>query len=1178
MNLTIRAVAVSAAPFLALFFGEANAQVSIKTATSTPVATATASSGAPANVDITSTGSIGITNTAGGAAVVINSSNAVTNEGSISFTDINNAIGVQLLGGNTGSFTNTGTITVSEAYTAAADPSNNGLASGKFANGTNRIGLLVSGPGVFTGNLPATLGFTNPVAIYDTGSITVHGDNSFGVQIAAPVIGDFQMLNVTAATSTAAATAVKGTISVLGGETVSTTNPNGNGVVGLDITSSGGVTGNLRLTAINATGVGARAVVIGGAVSGGIDISGTETATGYRTTTRPSNPAIAKLYTADQLQQGGSAVTIGANVGGGLLISAPPLTLSTTNLDLDANGVADLVQGTGQIASYGSAPALTVGAAASTVTLGNVTTSASGIASGTYGFVNQGSILGNGIFDQVTSPNLPSAATATAVQIGGLGGAVSLGGGMFNAGAISAQSYQANATAIHIGGGATVPVIRNEGSITATTSQISAATTGTPLNVTAIQIDSGASVSSLINNAGIVANISGSGGLGGNAGAIIDKSGSLTTIVNAGTISAQLTQTLNTAPMPGTITAIDMSLGTAAQSLTQQLSANQIKSSGAYNSTLTYTVGQIVSENGVLYQATSAAGVAVDPAINSGIWRQIGATVPTINGSILFGNGGTTMTVAAGVITAPSINLGAGVNTLTISADANAIAQGAVPVVTGSLVDGGANTLTLNVVNGTLSDTNSSTVQAKSVNVGASGVLLVAANPTAGTNTKFVTTGASSFASGATLGLTLQSLQTTLTHDYVILQTSGGGTLTSGVFAGGVLNNAPYLYAATPSAVSGTANCATDCIVLTVAQKTTSQLGVNAAEASALPAVLKALPNDNGVHGIEAALLSASTETAFKTVYDQLLPSQGQGLFEALESASHSVSNMTSTTPDAGARVAGSSLWLQEVNDRVNRKGVQTLGSYAKLFGVVAGYERMGRGGGAVGATLSYMNAEEADAAAQVGSRTVASIVEGSLYYRRAVGGLRVAARAGGGYAFFSSQRRFVATNATDSASSTWGGFFFDGHALVAYEQKFGRFYARPELSADYFRLDEGAHAESGGGAGFDLALASRNSSRLSGRAVMVLGTQWGTTNWLRAEVRGGWREIVSGNIGDTIASFAGGDPFTMAADRSKGGWATFGVSVKSGSQYSYLALEGDAEFRSGERQYDVRIAGRSMF
>ncbi|MGI9169833.1 MAG: autotransporter domain-containing protein, partial [Caulobacteraceae bacterium] len=220
----------------------------------------------------------------------------------------------------------------------------------------------------------------------------------------------------------------------------------------------------------------------------------------------------------------------------------------------------------------------------------------------------------------------------------------------------------------------------------------------------------------------------------------------------------------------------------------------------------------------------------------------------------------------------------------------------------------------------------------------------------------------------------------------------------------------------------------------------------------------------------------------------------------------------------------------------------------------------------------------EQDTPAAVGEHVVGSMVEGGLYYRRAAGPLTISARGAVGYSWFSSDRRFVAPGAINVANSSWGGVFVDAHAGAGYEQHLGAFYVRPELSIDYLRLGEGAHGETGGGDGFDLDVASRVSSRFSGQAIVVLGRQWGRASWLRTEIRGGYREIISGNIGDTVANFTGGDPFTLVADPDQGGWATFGFSLKAGTQFSYVALEGDADFRQGEQRYDLRVAGRSMF
>ena len=385
---------------------------------------------------------------------------------------------------------------------------------------------------------------------------------------------------------------------------------------------------------------------------------------------------------------------------------------------------------------------------------------------------------------------------------------------------------------------------------------------------------------------------------------------------------------------------------------------------------------------------------------------------------------------------------------------------------------------------------------------------------------------------------------------------------------------APFLYNEQANYVPASVGQPAE-ITVTAALKTQSQLGFSNAEESALNAVLTAAPANAT---IESALLSQTTQTGFRAIYDQLLPNQGQGLFDALDKAAQSVSSLTSTNPDAGTRVAGSSLWLQEVNERVKRDGIQTQGSYSKLLGIIGGYERMGPAGGAVGLTLGYYNVEESEAAQQVGGNVVASVVEGGGYFRRATGNLTVAARGAGGYAFFSGERRLVASGIAEQANSNWGGYFVDGHASVAYEQKFGRFYARPELSADYLRLHESGHSETGGDAAFNLHVASRDSTRLSGQAILVLGTQFGKTQWLRSEIRGGYREVFSGNVGDTVANFAGGAAFSLAPDPGTGGWATVGVSLKGGSQFSYVALEGDADFRAGEQRYDVRIAGRSIF
>jgi hypothetical protein len=1136
MKRNFLAAAVASAPLLAAMAGAGHAQVQITGGTTAPVRTSTALGGQPANVVITLSGSI--TPTLPVTALTLDSNNSVENDGLISFTDISGATGIRVNGGNTGSVLVPGQITVTETYTATVN-SNTGLADGAFALGNNRIGIDVEGAAPFVG------------PITDSGSVIIRGNDSEGILVNAPITGNLRMF--TLAGSGATETIASGSIDMLGDRTV-----------GLFVTPTGGVGGDLRITRVNALGIGAKAVEIDGNVGGTVNIAGAVTATGYRSAVRPTNPAVAVLYTASQLSQGGPAVSIGGNLGGGLIISAPPPVLSATISDQDGDGVPDNLQGTGIVSSFGRAPALQVGAVGQAVSLGLV-----GTGDTAYGLIIQGNVTGDGIYDPFLTPNLPSLVPATAVLLGvSGGGAVNIAGGIRNDGTILGQSYQADANALHLGSLVTAPTILNTGSIRASSVQINNAPGLVPVFVTAIEIDSGSSVQSIENSAGITANVTGAGGVGGFATAILDKSGSVTRIDNTGTITAQLTQTLTSDIMPGTTTAIDISAGTTPQTITQSVPA-AIAGSTPYTGANTYAAGAIVTYLGSIYQATTAIAVALDPVDNPNLWRQIGAVVPTISGSIFFGSGGSNLIVTSGLIVGSVIDLGAGTNTVTVNGDPTTVVQA-------QIKDEGGR-LTFNVINGRLSDTDANTVGALGVNVAATGVLLVGADPAHGTNLKFVTTGSSTFATGAQIGLTLESIQSAATQTYTILQTvPGQGTLTVGTFATGLLNDAPFLYDATPSAVLA-ADPATESseILLTVTRKNQAQLGFNNAEFTALDPTLAAIPRDAS---IQATILNQTTQTGLKLTYDQLLPDQGQGLFDAIDAAARAVDSMIETAPDPSTRVAGTSLWLQEVNERVQRTGIETQGSASKLIGLVGGYERMGLGGGSIGATLAYFNTQETNTNSAVGQNVTSSMVELGAYYRREAGGLVISARGAGGYSWFTGERRFLSFQAANNAFSSWSGGFVDAHAGVSYQRRFGRFYGGPALAVDYIGLKESARSDYGGGTGFDLNVAPRTSTRLTGDAVMVFGAQWGRADWLRSELRVGYREIFAGSVGDTVANFAGDAPFTLLPDPSGGGWATVGFSLKGGSQFSYLAVEGDMDFRSGEQRYDLRLAGRSMF
>jgi hypothetical protein len=362
---------------------------------------------------------------------------------------------------------------------------------------------------------------------------------------------------------------------------------------------------------------------------------------------------------------------------------------------------------------------------------------------------------------------------------------------------------------------------------------------------------------------------------------------------------------------------------------------------------------------------------------------------------------------------------------------------------------------------------------------------------------------------------------------------------------------------------------------VTLTLKTPQQLGLNPSGTAAFDAVFQALTKDNALGD---ALITPTTKYGFLQLYNQMLPDQGIGTFESLESATEKISNLAAQTPDAGTRVAGTSAWLQEVNETLKRNDGDTLGETDKMFGLVGGYEKSGAAGGALGVTAAYLNIGGQGTASPVTGELVTNLAEIGAYYRRAWGGLRFSLRGAGGYAWFDEHRDFTTTGVAETSTGRWNGYFADAHAGLAYEFHISRFYIRPEFSADYLSLNEAAHADSGAGPGFDVSIDQRNSDRMTGAALVTIGTQYGHDAWFRPEIFGGYRQVFFGNIASTTAAFTGGSPFTLSPGDVNGGWIVAGFSLKAGTPLSYVAIEGEADLKNNEQQYNVYLSGRAMF
>ncbi|WP_293901379.1 autotransporter outer membrane beta-barrel domain-containing protein [Phenylobacterium sp.] len=382
---------VSAALLPLLWAATAAAEAKITTATTAPVRTSTAASGRPDSVTIDTTGTIAPT--APGAAVTVDSAHAVTNNGAISFNNVSGATGIAINSGVSTTVTNAGAINVVEDY-SATDTNGDGNLDGPFAQGSGRYGIRATGPAPVTG------------AIVSSGAISVEGNDSVGISVETRLNGSLTS---------------SGAITVLGDRTV--------GVRAASVSGDVSITGS-----IGVTGAGATAVQLGD-VGGTLLVRSAITATGYRNLTRQTD-AVRALFGADDLLQGGPAVSVTGSVGHGILLDV----------------AADTTQATAAITSASAAPALDIGGPAAT-TIGAV-----GTGDQAFGLINRGSITGAGVNDGVA---------AIGLRIGRAGGGtVTVQGGINNqAGTIVGRANGAQATALLLNPGAVVTTFRNSGTV-----------------------------------------------------------------------------------------------------------------------------------------------------------------------------------------------------------------------------------------------------------------------------------------------------------------------------------------------------------------------------------------------------------------------------------------------------------------------------------------------------------------------------------------------------------------------------------------------------------------------------------------------------------------------------------------------------------------------------------------
>jgi hypothetical protein len=778
------------------------------------------------------------------------------------------------------------------------------------------------------------------------------------------------------------------------------------------------------------------------------------------------------------------------------------------------------------------------------------------------------------------------------LQIGGLGGTTNLTNGVNITGSVTATSYAANATAIHIGSGATVPTIENSGVISTaispgntTTSTFNAYTAA----ATTIQIDAGASVTSLINSGSITASITGDKSDYIKAEAVRDASGALSNVTNTGTIAASFTTDALTATVTGTpitlvngataspTVALDLSNNTSGVTLIQAQAPTIVVTTTTTSSVPVVTVTSM-TPTAITY--TTTATVTSTTTGNTTVETVVPAS-PNIVGDVYLGDGTNTVNILAGTVTgALSLGNGASGENSSILIDNGAI-------YTGAFTYSGTG-LTLNVNNGVFDDRSATSYATSKLTVGSSGGLYFAIDPVNNAASTFVIQpgGTATFAAGSKLGLTFVS-NATSAETFTVVDASKG-TLSVNETSAQLTGAIPYMFNA-----SFATNPTAGTIAVTISPKTAAQLGLSSNVAGALGPVYQALTLDTPV---QAVFLGQYSKAGFTAAYNQILPDYAGGVFQAANAASLAISRATSESNDIENPSGSRGAWVQEVTIGVNQGSGQTDGFRGGGVGFVGGVETGGGGLGAFGLTAAFVNTSTADSHLPGDTQTALSELEVGGYWQGDFNGLTADARIGAGYALLAGRREFVETDSAGEITldrknkSNWDGYTLSGHFGLAYRwtlpDRFlgGGWFLQPQGHFDYFRMNENAYNENQaeGGPALSLAIASRTGQEDSGTASLVIGRKLGAGIVWRPQLELGVRDVFSGDAGDTTARFLAvpnAQSFSLTPADIQGAAGVARFKLKASSEYYEIGVEAGGEVLSSRYQEgDVKASVRVLF
>jgi hypothetical protein len=1121
------------------------------------------------NITIDSDGSIKISKASIGA-ITIDTSNYLYSNGTIKNSGESGAYGIEIDTSSapnlTGaSFTNASSATITGAgiYLDASS------ALQLTGDGTGKYGLYfdaVSGTGTYTGNVTMNGGamtiegassygiylssdttFTGNLTMDSSSSITMTGGSSSAIYLAGGTtfvgnltLGSSSSITLEDDSNTAIVMAgsskFTGDIS-LGGSIVmyqndvrSTTSSSLEAVL-----LQGTITGNLTVasgSSISVIGAGAQGMTLAGyGVTGAVTVAGTLQTIGYSSTydSKASSYYTTSLTT---YPEAGNALSIGANINSGLMISGPAYTSASTSSGTIA------VQGTGIALaispSYNStvsqSSALTIGVYKYN---GDLDTYDPG-----FSVYNRGTIS--------AAPLTPGNSAQTIVTMGSEAYHTVLTGGFYNSGSIGASATTnksdttaVTATAISLGA---YTYLDNATFDYATATWGDAALAGKETN------DQAAFVNSNVSGSGVIS-ASTSGYKAGAAVALyIAQYASVPSLINSGTITASaltsdqdLTSTISSSnPYTEYAAAIIDSSGT----LTSIYNTGTIAAYAGVG-TSTSSVTELDSQKQLAVAIDLSAGNTATPS-GSGVTITERATATrsaSIVGDIFFGTGdnqvidiqGTSTTYTASIV--GNIAYGAtGANAI-----GDALNIGAYGIVKGKVTAGSGPGVSVNVAsNGALYLLNDTTsLNAQTVHVADSGILSIGVSQSLTDTGAIASKGTVILDKGSKLYLSYNSFVpqgsntfTLITAPYGYLQIDTSTIavtntyLTKNVTDNGYL---PYLFKSANLDIISSASTG-DSLVLHVTPKTSDELGLVGYAKQLFPYVNTALSVDNELG--TAMIYGIHNGTEAQSAYSAFAPNVTGG------DRAVAVSITDSATGPVAARQrsllmyahgdAGTSVWANEFVQMIKDpgRGKESLEGTRELsgfkdsgFGISAGVDTGSGKYGWFGGALTFYAGDVGELKRVSKTHEQWLILSGYSVWRGK--GLFLNAKVDAGYGKFDGSRSITLVTSSSSSSITTytrtadnkrDGALLSGAISTGAYLNYGAATLSPTFSVDGLMMRENGYTESNPGTASDgdaFNLKVQPYYARSLRAFMGLDARYDFNLgdfYLQPEVRAGYR------------------------------------------------------------------------